>query len=56
MFPKWFLGACAENTEGLERWKDTVTWHQFKMNQCLDSHYQYLLRASVFVMMTAKFV
>lgn len=56
MFPKWCLGAGAQNTDEPERLKDTVAWHQFKMNQCLGSHCQYLLRVGVFVMMTAMFV
>lgn len=56
MFPKGFLGVGTQNTDEPERLKDTVARHGFKMNQCLDSHCQYLLRVGVFVMMTVMFV
>lgn len=44
------------NTDEPECLKDTVAWHQLKMNQSLDSHCQYLLRVGVFVRVTAIFV
>lgn len=56
MFPKWFLGVGTLNTDESERVKNAVVWHQFQRNRCLDGHCQYLLRAGVFVMMTAMFV
>lgn len=55
MFSKQFLGVGTLNTDEPECLKEIVAWHQFKMNQSLDSPCQYLLRVGVFVRVTAMF-